>query len=149
MKRLFLIIFAVLLIDCVATPKKDHHGANNLPGTTAEPRTGEIKVKHKPPGELKLTSILYKLAVAPEPENFAKKHNIFLSKGRVRVFIFVNPASSKSEREKVIENYKIAIEKKSDDLLRALVPIDGLIPISKESIIWSIKLPDRPIKQKK
>ena len=48
----------------------------------------------------------------------------------------------------MVEKYKLAIEKKSNDLLRVLVPIDGLIPMSKESIIWSIRLPDRPIKQR-
>jgi hypothetical protein len=38
------------------------------------------------------------------------------------------------------------VEKKSNDIYRALVPIDRLIPLSKESAVWSIRLPDRAIK---
>jgi len=137
-----------LLLDCLTTAKNDRNVIHYLPEKKEDTLTGEFKVKRKPPRELKLTSILYELAIASEPENFAKQHEIFLSNGRVRVFIFFNPASLSSEREKIVENYKLVFEKKSNDLLRALVPIDGLIPMSKESIIWSIRLPDRPIKQK-
>ncbi len=141
-------ILAILLLDCVTTAKNDRNVIHYLPEKKEDTLTGEFKAKRKPPRELKLTSILYELAIASEPENFAKEHDIFLSNGRVRVFIFFNPASSRSEREKIVENYKLVFEKKSNDLLRALVPIDGLIPVSKESIIWSIRLPDRPIKQR-
>jgi hypothetical protein len=147
MKRLLVIILSILLLDCAITTKNDHNVANYLPGKKKDTPTGEVKTNCKPPRELKLTSILYELAIASEPENFAKQHDIFLSNGWVRVFIFFNPASSRPEREKIVENYKIAIEKKSKDLLRALLPINTLIPISKEPIIWSIRLPDRPIKQ--
>ena len=62
------------------------------------------------------------------------------------VFIFLNSASSNSERDKLAENYNFMVEKKSNDILRALVPIDRLIPLSKESVVWSIRLPDRAIK---
>jgi hypothetical protein len=109
---------------------------------------GEINATCKPPRNLKLTSILYKLAIASEPYKFAKQHGIILSNGRVRVFIFLNPDSSSSERERIVENYKIAVEKKSNDLLRALLPVNILIPISQEPIIGSISLPDLPIKNR-
>lgn len=141
-------ILAILLLDCVTTAKNDRNVIHYLPEKKEDTLTGEFKAKRKPPRELKLTSILYELAIASEPENFAKEHDIFLSNGRVRVFIFFDPASSRSEREKIVENYKLVFEKKSNALLRALVPIDGLIPMSKESVIWLIRLPDRPIKQR-
>jgi hypothetical protein len=147
MKRLLLMILAILLLDCVTTAKNDRNVIHYLPEKKEDTLTGEFKAKRKPPRELKLTSILYELAIASEPENFAKQHDIFLSNDWVRVFIFFDPASSRSEREKIVENYKLVFEKKSNDLLRALVPIDGLIPMSKEPIIWSIRLPDQPIKQ--
>ena len=82
-------------------------------------------------------------------QNFAKEHNILMSKERVRVYISFNPDSSTSKREKVLENYNIVVEKKAGNLSRALVPINRLIPLSKESVIWSIKLPDRLIKPRK
>ncbi len=146
MKSLLLIILAILFLGCVTTTKKDSSVVSSLPEKKEDTFSEGLKEGHKPPKVLKLTSILYELAVAPEPENFAKEHDIFLAKGKVRVFICFNPASSNSEREKLAENYNIVVEKKSNDLLRALVPIDRLIPLSKESVIWSIRLPDRAIK---
>jgi hypothetical protein len=62
------------------------------------------------------------------------------------VFISFNPASSKLDRDSLAANYHFIVEKKSNDLSRVLVPIDRLIPLSKESIVWSIRLPDRAIK---
>lgn len=144
MKSLLLIILAILFLGCVTTTKKDSSVVSSLP--EKKDTLPGLNEEHKPPKELKLTSILYELAVAPEPENFAKEHAIFLAKGKVSVFISFNPASSNSEREKLAENYNIVVEKKSNDLLRAFVPIDRLIPLSKESVIWSIRLPDRAIK---
>lgn len=102
--------------------------------------------KRKPPKELKLTSILYELAISPNRENFATEHDIPLHEGKVRVFIYLDPASTKSERESLGKGYNIEVEKQSNDLLRALVPIDEMIQLSKESIVWSITLPDKPTK---
>ena len=146
MKRLLVILFAMLAIGCVTTSdKKDSNAVSTRPEKKEGPLP-TVKEVSKPPKELKLTSVLYELAIAPDKESFAKENDIFLSKGKVRVFISFNPASSNSEREKLAENNNIVVEKKSNDLLRALVPIDRLIPLSKEFVIWSIRLPDRPIK---
>jgi len=143
MKSLFLIILAVLSSGCLTTTKTNSNAANAHPKKNEYTFPDDIKKGHKPPKGLKLSSILYELAVASEPEKFAKKHDIFVIEGEVRVFISFDPASSSSERGKLAENYNFTVEKKSDDLSRALVPIDRLIPLSKESAIWSILLPDR------
>jgi hypothetical protein len=126
MKKFVFIIAAVFFLGCTANAQKDYP-------------------EYKRPEGLKLSSILYQLAVAAEPEFFAKQHDIFLYKDRARVFIFFDPASSGPDREKIVEKYQLIVEKKSNDLLRALVPINALIPLSKESVIGSIKLPDKPI----
>ena len=126
MKRFIFIIAAVFFLGCTAIAQKDYP-------------------EDKPPERLKMSSILYDLAVDPDPENFANKHNIFFHKNRVKVFIYFDPASSGLDREKIIEKYKLIVEKKSKDLARALVPVNVLIPLSRESVIWSIKLPDKPI----
>ena len=149
MQKLPLVILVIFLLGCKTTFKKDHNVTNSFPENKEDALPEGFKEKRKPPKELKLTSILYELAVAPEPEIFAKKHDIFLSIDRVRVFIFFDPASSSLDRENIVENYNIVVEKKSNGLLRALVPIDGLIPLSNESVIWSIRLPDRLIKPRK
>jgi len=143
---LLLIILVILILGCLTTTKKDSNAASSLPEKNEDTFPDRIKKGLKPPKELKLSSILYELAVAPEPEKFAKKHDIFLTTGKVRVFVSFNPASSNSERDKLAENFNFMVEKKSNDILRALVPIDRLIPLSKESAVWSIRLPDRAIK---
>jgi len=144
LKSLHLIILAILFLGCLTIAKKDSNAVSPLPEKNEDSFADGIK--EGPPKGLKLSSLLYELAVAPEPEKFAKKHDIFLTTGKVRVFISVNPASSNSERDKLAENYIFIVEKKSNGLLRALVPIDRLIPLSKESVVWSIRLPDRAIK---
>ena len=149
MKRLFFIILAVLLAGCLPSTENDPNVTSLLPEKKEKRLPKNFNKQSQPPEELKLTSVLYELAAASDPENFAKEHNIFLSKERVRVYISFSPGSSISKREKVLENYNIVVEKKAGNLSRALVPINRLISLSKESVIWSIKLPDRLIKPRK
>jgi hypothetical protein len=144
---LLLVISAILFLGCLITTKNESNAGSAFPEKNEDRSADGIKPGHKPPKELKLSSILYELAVDPEPEKFAKKHGIFWTDGQVRVFISLNPASSNSDRDKLAENYNYAVEKESNDMLRALVPADRLIPLSKEPVVWSIRLPDRAIKQ--
>ena len=94
----------------------------------------------------KLSSMLYELATSPDPDNFAKKHAIFLDKNRVRVYIFFEPSTPDPVRTKIIEDHNIMVEKSSNDLTRGLVPVDHLISLSQEPVIQSIRLPDKLIK---
>lgn len=110
--------------------------------TTAYNQTGYA-------GEQKLSSVLYELAVAPDPENFANKHQIPFHKNRTKVYIYFDPASPGPARQIIIKTYQLTVEKRSFDLFRAWVPVDRLIPLSNESIIQSIKLPSNLIKAKK
>ena len=94
-----------------------------------------------PPGE-KLASILYELVIASIPGNFAEEHGIHMTRGKVRVFVFLDSTSSDFEKEGLVQRHNMVVEKKSDDLLRAMVPLDELIPLSKEPVVLSITLPD-------
>ena len=96
----------------------------------------------------KLSSILYELATSSDPDDFAKKHAIFLDKNRVRVYIFFEQSASHLVRTKIIEDHNIMVEKSSNDLTRGLVPVDHLISLSQEPVIRSMRLPDRLIKAK-
>lgn len=96
----------------------------------------------------KISSILYELSTATDPKDFAQKHDLFLDKNRTRVLVFFEPSSSNARREKVIEYYKIVVEKKSTDMVRAQVSLDTLVPLSEESVIRSVQLPVRLIKAK-
>ena len=144
MKSLLLILLPFLILGCMTTTEK-YSSVDTIVHEEKGPAPG-LPEGHKPPKELKLTSILYELAIASETERFAKEHGISLANGKVRVFIFFNPDSSNSERDRLAENYTIVVEKKADTLVRALVPVDRLIALSKETVIWSIRLPDRAIK---
>lgn len=97
----------------------------------------------------KLSSMLYELAISPNPYYFSEKHHIFLDKDRVRVFISFEPSASDPDKKKILKDHKIIIEKSSDDLTRGLVPVDHLISLSEEPVIQSIRLPDRLIKTRK
>ncbi len=134
-KDLFLIILAIWILGCV----------DFIPEKNEDTSPKELMKGQKPPRDLKLSSILYELATDPETEKFAEEHSIILANSKVRVFISFDPASSNPEREKIIEKCNILVEKKSDYLLRVLIPIDKLIPLSKDSVIWSIRLPDKAI----
>jgi len=135
-----------MLAGCVNHSENDV----NVPTSVSENRENtvskELNQPHNPPGEHKLTSVLYELAVAPDPEYFAKKNHIFLNKGSVKVYISFDPGSSIPEREEMIKNYNIVIEKTAGSLSRAWVPVNRLIPVSKEPAIQSITLPKKMIK---
>lgn len=103
---------------------------------------------HKPARALKLSTTLYRLATSDRREAFAREHDIDLIQGRVRVYIFLDPDSSDSVREKLISKHDLITEKKGDDLLRALAPIDELIGLSKEPPVRAVTLPDKPYIQK-
>jgi hypothetical protein len=145
MKRFCLIILYVMLAGCVTNSENDV----NVPTSVSEKRENtlpkELSKQHNPPGEHNLISVLYELAVAPDPDYFAKQHHILLTKGSVKVFISFDPGSSIPEREEMIKNYNIVIEKTAGSLSRAWVPVNQLLPLSNESVIQSITLPKRLI----
>lgn len=93
----------------------------------------------------KLQSILLQLAMSDHKENFAKDHDIVLYDGKVKVFIYFDPATSPLERAKVLESHRVLIEKTSEPVMRVLVLVGELLPLSKEPIILFISLPDKPI----
>ncbi len=96
----------------------------------------------------KLSSLLYELALSPDPEYFAKTHNILLDNHRVRVYIFLEPSSPDPERKKLLKEHNIMIEKWSADMLRGLAAVDQLIPLSAEPAVRFIRLPDKLIKSR-
>jgi len=105
----------------------------------------EAAAQIKPPEELKkLDSVLYQFLLAADREGFAKNHHIFFRQGEVRVFIMTDPHISTIEKEGLIKTYQIKIEKESENLLRATLPVEELTPLAKEKNVWSIRLPDEP-----
>ena len=135
----FIFLFGVF-ISCNNNPAV-HSLAKTEKKTSAE---GSNKIVDT--NKQKLSSILYELAIAPDHEHFAKKHNIQLDNNRVRVFISFEPSSSDTDRKKIFNDHGIIIEKTSADMVRGLVTVDHLISLSQEPVIRSIRLPDRLIK---
>lgn len=149
MRNLFLIILVSMFAGCVTNAENGLNATNSVPEKRENTSPKELSRHHNPPGELKLTSVLYELAVAPDPDHFAKQHHIFLTKGSVKVYISFDPGSSIPEREDIIQNYNIVVEKTAGNLSRAWVPVNRLIPLSKQFVIQSITLPKRMIKPRK
>ena len=103
-----------MLTGCVTNAENDLNVTNSVPEKRENTLSKELSMQHNPPGELKLTSVLYELAVAPDPDHFAKQHHIFLTKGSVKVYISFDPGSSIPERDEMIENYNIVIERSEE-----------------------------------
>ncbi|MGD2030158.1 MAG: hypothetical protein PVG86_09505 [Desulfobacterales bacterium] len=143
MKRCCLIILYVVLASCVTHSDNNHNDPTPVSEKNENTLSKELTQQHNSPTVHKLTSILYELAVAPDSDYFAKQHHILLTKGSVKVFISFDSATSISEREAMIQNYDIVIEKTAGNLSRAWVPVNQLIPLSNEPVIQSITLPKR------
>jgi hypothetical protein len=147
MKKYFFIFFFIFLfaglISC-----NNYPAAHSLTKTENNTSTAGTNKNSDTNGQ-KLSSIIYDLAISPDPEYFAKKHDISLENNRVRVFIFFEPSSSDPDRKKILNDHGIIIEKSSADLTRGLVPVDHLISLSQKSVIRFIQLPDRLIKTRK
>lgn len=144
--RIFIFLFIFLfggLISCNNNPAV--HSLTKTEKNTSAAESNNIGDTK----QQKLSSMLYELAISPDPEYFAKKHDISLENKRVRVFIFFEPSSSDPNRKKILEDHGIIIEKSSADLTRGLVPVDHLISLSQEPVIRSIRLPDKLIKTRK
>ena len=144
--RIFIFFFIFLfggLISCNNNPAV-HSLTKTEKNTSAKEsnKIGDTK-------QQKLSSMLYELAISQDHEYFAKKHDIFLDKDRVRVYIFFEPSVSDPDRKKILKDHGIIIEKSAADLTRGLVPVDHLILLSEDPFIQSIRLPDRLIKTRK
>ena len=144
--RIFIFFFIFLfgsLISCNNTPAS--HSLKITKNRITQERSKQIGNFH----HQKLGSLLYELATSPDPDYFAKKHNIHLDNHRVRIYIIFEPSASKPDRIKMLKAHNIVIEKWSADMLRGLAPVHRLIPLSKEPVVRFIRLPDKFIKTRK
>ena len=140
---IFFLFFFGILVSCDNDPVVHSFGKTEKNAShTGSNKIGDTKKQ-------KLSSILYELAISPDHNYFAKKHDILLDKDRVRVFILFKPSSSDPERNKLLEDHGITIEKSAAGMIRGLVAVDHLISLSQEPVIQSIRLPDRLIKTRK
>ena len=144
MKKRILIFFFIFLFECLISCNNAPaaHSLKKTENQTAQEGSKKIAKSEN----TKLASILYELALSPNPEPFAKQHNILLEDHRVRVYIFLEPSMSKLETTKRLKARNIMIEKWSAGMLRVLAPVDQLIPLSDEPFVRFIRLPDKLIK---
>ena len=147
MKRRCSIFLSILLFGCLISCNNNNTAVHSL-GKTKTKTSSEGSSKIGDIKKQKLSSMLYELAVSQDPESFAKTHDIEWDKDRIRVFIFFDPLTSDPDRTRIMKDHKIIIEKRSADLIRGLVPVDHLIPLSQDPVIQSIRLPDKLIKAK-
>lgn len=95
----------------------------------------------KPPIEYAdLASILYELVNSPDRSDFAKRHQLYLSQGKVRVIIELLPQFKEIEGD-----YGVMVEGRTDTLIKALVPIDQLDLLAKDPSVRFIRPPYKPV----
>ena len=146
MKSLAMILLTVLSLGCTQTPlleSKKVDSASETKAGTLPPKRDE---KNKPKVQHKLAAVLYQLTNASEPEQFAKQQGLSFLNNKVKVFIYFTPESLSNMRKKVTETHHIQVEKASNDLVSAWVPVYRLIPLSKEPVIRFISPPKTLIK---
>lgn len=144
--RIFIFFFIFLsgcLISCDSVPAAHSFKmTKNRTPTEGPKNNGDLK-------NPKLSSTLYELALSPDPDQFAQKHNILLDRRRVRVYIYFEPSSPEPERISILKAHNVMIEKRSAGMLRVLAPVDQLIPLSEDPSVRLIRLPETLIKTRK
>lgn len=94
--------------------------------------------KPRPPEGVKLDSLLYALAVAPDWHDFARERGIDLFGMRIKAIVEL--ASS----ETVLQGYHLIEEARSEDLMRVLVPVSELVRLSSDPAVEFVRLPYEP-----
>ena len=117
---------------------------NELSFSSERERAAQLK----PPWELrKLSSELYEFLMTSDREGYAKTHQIFYQDEKVRVLILLSPNIGEKEKRTMVDTYQIRVEKKSGDSIRGTVSVDELASLAGETLVLSIRLPDRPMAQ--
>lgn len=133
-RRSFPLVFCVVLgleiPACLGSGSLDtdvHLAAGNQPSTPT-----------------KLASILLRLSQAQDAEIFARVHNIELVDRNVRVVIRLDSTTQADEMARLASTYGLFVEKRANSLLRALVPIHQLVPLSGEPKVRFVDVPTTP-----
>jgi hypothetical protein len=97
-----------------------------------------VPSKPQPPAGARLDSTLYGLMVAPDWYDYAAAHGIDLSGLRARVIIeLVTPRT-------LPQLPNLLVEARSDNLIRALVPIQQLLTLADDPAVAFVRLPNKP-----
>lgn len=95
----------------------------------------------KPPQEYaKLASVLYRLVQSPNRCDFAEKHKLYLFEDKVRVVIELI-----SGCDELREDYGMVVEKRGENLIKALVPIEQLLYLAVDACVGFIRPPHVPL----
>jgi len=98
------------------------------------------KLPPKPPRQYaKLASVLYELIKSPDRHDFAQRHGLYISRDRVRVIIELLP-----EFNEIEAGYEIAVEGRTKNLIKALVPVDQLGSLARDPSVGFIRPPHKP-----
>ena len=92
-----------------------------------------------PPEAAHLESVLYQLTQAEDVEAFARQRTIDLVEGRVQVIVELD------EGDVLDMGAGVVIESRYQNLVRVLVPIDQLLPLSQRDGVRFVRLPQRPV----
>lgn len=95
----------------------------------------------KPPQEYaKLASVLYRLVESSNRCDFAEKHKLYLFEDKVRVVIELI-----SGCDELGQDYGMVVEKRGENLIKALVPIEQLLYLAVDACVGFIRPPHVPL----
>lgn len=101
---------------------------------------GSSPSTRKPSSEAaRLESVLYQLTQTDNVEAFARQRAIDLVDGRVRVIVEIDTGGVLDMGAGVV------MESRYQNLVRVLVPIDQLLPLSQQMGVRFVRLPQRPV----
>ncbi len=98
----------------------------------------------KAPRAGKLSPVLHELATTSDRTGFAASRGIALAEGRVRVYVFLAASATDRDRARLAATHGVTVEKAANGLMRARVPVDSLIDLSRDPAVSFVDIPDRP-----
>ena len=106
---------------------------------SSEAAGSSLPTRKPPPEAAHLESVLYQLTQADDVAVFARQRAIDLIEGRVRVIVELNEGSVLDMGAGAV------IESRYRNLVRVLVPIDQLLPLSQRKGVRFVRLPQKPV----
>jgi len=94
--------------------------------------------KPRPPEGLRLDSLLYALALAPDWHEFARERGLALFGMRIKVIVELY------DPQVVPQGYYLLVEARSQELMRALVPVSELLRLAGDPATEFVRLPYEP-----
>ncbi len=108
------------------------------PGSSLSFTLQRIPEKPRPPEGVRLDSVLYALALAPDWADFAASRGLDLLGMRIKVVVELQVPGAQ------LGDYHQIEEARTDDLIRVLIPVSELLRLAQDPVVKFVRLPYQP-----